>query len=380
MKQNINFFLSTEIYIGEKVLAKIANHIVDMNANKIGIISDSNLINNDYFLENLGKIRKKFPENIVIYNDFGGEPTYGYLEEINSSFKEFEPDVIIAFGGGSTMDLGKGISILLTNDSPALNLKGFPRNINSPIPLITVPSIFGSGSEVSYNAVFIDEKEKRKLGINSRKAFPKKTFMDPLLTMSAPPQAVLASALDSLVHCVDSFGSVKHSTFSRLFSVEGFRYTFNALLNKDLEVPENRIDLAIGSIFGIVALMNSGDGPTNGFAYYFGVKDKIPHGLAGGIFLKEVMKWNFLNGYSEYYKLLGHKSGLKIKDFNSHFFDNLEKLYEKMEIPTLRDFGYNRKEIALHAKKTSTSLAGSFEGNPINFDIKSAEEVLLNLI
>ena len=88
-----------------------------------------------------------------------------------------------------------------------------------------------------------------------------------------------------------------------MFSIEGFKRTFNALLNKDISLPKNRIDLAIGSICGINALMNSSDGPTNGFAYYFGVKNKIPHGLAGAIFLKDVMKWNSSNGYSEYYRL-----------------------------------------------------------------------------
>ena len=113
---------------------------------------------------------------------------------------------MIAIGGGSTMDLGKGIALLLNNDVPALSLKGFPKNINDPLPLITIPTIFGSGSEVSYNAVFIDEIEGRKLGINTRKNFPNSTLIDPLLTMSAPKKAIISSAMDTLVHCVDSFG------------------------------------------------------------------------------------------------------------------------------------------------------------------------------
>ena len=108
------------------------------------------------------------------------------LEKVKTELGKGSPDLIVAIGGGSTMDLGKGTALLLTNDVPALSLKGFPENINSPLPLITIPSIFGSGSEVSFNAVFIDENEGRKLGINTRKNFPTATLIDPLLTMSAP--------------------------------------------------------------------------------------------------------------------------------------------------------------------------------------------------
>jgi len=378
--EEINFFLTTDISIGMGLFEKAADFINKQGAKKPGLIFDANLQGENYFDENLNKIKNSIPGCILLANEKNSEPTYAYLEKVKTKLKKNSPDLIVAIGGGSTIDLGKGAALLLTNDVPALSLKGFPENINSPLPLITIPSIFGSGSEVSFNAVFIDEKEGRKLGINTRKNFPTATLIDPLLTMSAPEKAVISSALDSLVHCVDSFGSTKNTAFSRIFSKEGFRRTFDALLYKNLDEPASRIDLAIGSICGITALMNSGDGPTNGFAYYFGVKDKIPHGLAGGIFLKEVMNWNYRNGYNEYSQLYTDDDNISSQGMNKKLFDEIDVLYNKYSIPKLTSYGYNNEHCSDIAKEVSHALKGSFKGNPIPFSVKSAEEILNKLL
>jgi alcohol dehydrogenase len=278
------------------------------------------------------------------------------------------------------MDLGKGVALLLSNNVPALSLKGFPKDVNDPVPLVTVPSILGSGAEVSFNAVFIDEAEGRKLGINSRKNFPKKSVIDPNLSMTAPRESVIASAMDSLVHCVDSFGSLKHTALSRIFSIEGFQRTFSALQQDQLDRAESRLDLAIGSVCGIVALMNSGDGPTNGFAYYLGVKHKVPHGLAGSIFLKEVMRYNHDQGYEKYALLNPMRSSPSASEATEELLGEMDDLYRQLEIPNLVPYGYNGENKAEFARNASESLKGSFSGNPVEFTEESANIVIDQLI
>ena len=329
------------------------------------------MTNSEYLNENIDYIKDFYGNLFIEINDLNSEPTYTYLEQIRTRIEQVKPDLIIAIGGGSTMDIGKGISLLLTNNKSALELKGFPTNINKPINLITIPSIFGSGSEISYNAVFIDDKEGKKLGINSKKNFPKKTIIDPLLTMTAPNDAIISSAMDSLVHCVDSFGSIKSNTLTKMYSIKGFKNSFYTLLREDINIPKNRLNLAIGSICGIIALMNSSDGPTNGFAYYFGVKNNIPHGLAGGIFLKDIMNWNYENGFNDYYMLIDND-----KNSNATLFKELKILYQKYKIPRLKDFGYSQEDIKYLSNKVSSSLEGSFSGNPIPFNLHSAIDIL----
>ncbi|MEI8032536.1 MAG: iron-containing alcohol dehydrogenase [Chlorobiaceae bacterium] len=375
----MNFFLSTDLVIGVNEALKINDHLAQLTVKKPGIIYDANLSGNLYFQDVLASLTAGYANAVVYPNEFKGEPTYAHLESVAQFFRSNMPDGVIAIGGGSTLDLGKGVALLLTNDVPALSLKGFPQGVNDPLPLVTVPSLLGSGAEVSFNAVFIDEREGRKLGINSRKNFPKKAVIDPNLSMTAPMESVIASAMDSLVHCVDSFGSVKHTPFSRIYSVEGFQRTFYALQQGQLDRAESRLDLAIGSVCGTAALMNAGDGPTNGFAYYLGVKHRVPHGLAGAIFLKEVMRYNHEHGYEKYALLNPMRTSASPKEVTAELLGQMDDLYRQLNIPTLVPYGYGKGNAAEFAHNASEALKGSFSGNPVEFTEESARAVVNQL-
>ncbi|NTU54600.1 MAG: iron-containing alcohol dehydrogenase [Chlorobiaceae bacterium] len=373
----MNFFLSTDLCIGVNEALSVHEHLQALGIKKPGILYDVSLAGNLYFQDVLRNISAGFANSVIYCNEFRGEPTYSHLENVAGFFRSESPDGLVAIGGGSTIDLGKGVALLMTNEVPALSLKGFPKDVNDPLPLLTVPSLLGSGAEVSFNAVFIDEAEGRKLGINSRKNFPKKAVIDPKLSMSAPMESVIASAMDSLVHCVDSFGSVKHTPISRIFSIEGFQRTIIALQQDQLDRAESRLDLALGSICGITALMNSGDGPTNGFAYYLGVKHQVPHGLAGAIFLKEVMRYNIINkGYDKYALLNPVRREVSARELSFELLDQLDELYRHLAIPTLVPYGYGKGNMAELAEKASKSLSGSFAGNPVEFNEDSARVVI----
>lgn len=376
----MNFFLSTDFSLGVNEALNIHTHLQALGIKKPGVVYDANLADSLYFQDVLRNLNAGYSNCVVYCNEFKGEPTYVHLDNVAAFFRRESPDGIVAIGGGSTMDLGKGIAILLTNNVPALSLKGHPKDVIDPVPVITVPSILGSGAEVSFNAVFIDEAEGRKLGINTRKLFPKKAVIDPQLSMTAPIESVIASAMDCLVHCVDSFGSVKHTPLSRIFSIEGFQRTFTALQQGQLDRAESRLDLAIGSVCGTSALMNASDGPTNGFAYYLGVRHKVPHGLAGGIFLKEVMRYNVSQGYEKYALLNPMRSAASARESSAELIDQLDTLYRELNIPNLVPYGYDRSNMSVLARNAAEALRGSFGGNPIEFTEESANTVIEALI
>ncbi len=372
----MNFFLSTDLCIGVNEALSVHEHLRTLGVKKPGIIYDAVLNGSPYFQDVLRNINAGYSNSVIYCNEFRGEPTYAHLENVADFFRRESPDGIVAIGGGSTMDLGKGVALLLPNNVPALSLKGFPKDVSDPVPLVTVPSLIGSGAEISYNAVFIDEAEGRKLGINSRKNFPKKAVVDPKLSMTAPMESVIASAMDSLVHCVDSFGSNKQTPMSRIFSIEGFRRTFSALQQGQLDRAEARVDLALGSICGVTALMNAGDGPTNGFAYYIGVKHKVPHGLAGAIFLKEVMRYNFNHGYDKYALLNPSQCAGSARDVSAELLEQMDSLYSQLSIPNLVPYGYGKGNMAELARSAASALSGSFSGNPVEFTEASAVAVI----
>ena len=371
----MKFFLNTNFIVEHGSSKKIKDLIQQNigNINKPALIYDGILEGQIYFSKVLKNLKKSFPQIDIQVNDIQGEPTYRYLNQLANHFRKKNHDIVIAIGGGSTMDLGKGIAFLLNNEGDALQYKGFPQKVVKPVPLVTCPSLFGSGADISFNAVFIDEDEGRKLGINSTKNFPNFTIIDSELTMEAPESAVISSAMDTLVHCIDSFGSVKHTPISRMYSIEGFKKTFNVLLNNKHMSLQHRNDLAYGSICGITALMNSGDGPTNGFAYYLGVKHNVPHGLAGAVFLKEVVNFNINQGYKEYKKLKPTQNSLNLMKE----FDNL---YTHLEIPNLLKFGFALSNSDDFVSESMSALSGSFAGNPIPFGKEAVKHIYKQLI
>ena len=379
--QNTNFIID---HGSSHKIAELANENIGC-FNKPALIYDYILDGQSHF-DRLKKLLKTKYNNIDIkVNACNGEPTYEYLNQLATYFRDKEIDLVIAVGGGSTMDLGKGVAFLIANAGDALKYKGFPKNVKNPIPLITCPSLLGSGADVSYNAVFIDENEGRKLGINSTKNFPALTIIDSELTMEAPESVVISSAMDTLVHCVDSFGSKKHTPMSRLYSVEGFKNTFDVLLNSNHMDLNFRNNLAIGSICGITALMNSGDGPTNGFAYYLGVKHNVPHGLAGAIFLKEVMNYNIhKKEYMDYYKFAMNNTTFTIGEDKLQptieLMNNFENLYNSLKIPNLSKYGFTKNEMDEFVQGSTKALSGSFSGNPVDFSEDAVKYIYEKLI
>ena len=127
----MNFFLSTDLVIGVNEALNLNGHLAQLAVKKPGIIYDANLAGNLYFQDVLRALTSENANSVVYCNEFGGEPTYAHLENVAEFFRSNPPDVIVAIGGGSTLDLGKGVALLMTNNVPALSLKGFPTGVNT---------------------------------------------------------------------------------------------------------------------------------------------------------------------------------------------------------------------------------------------------------
>ena len=120
-------------------------------------------------------------KKILYFNEIH-EPTYQHLNEVVTKLKEKNSkfDCLIAIGGGSAIDHTKGIATLRKNPGSSLKYKGFPKNLNPPIPVVAIPSTTGTGAELAYNAVFIDTKSMIKLGINTKNNYPILSILDPI--------------------------------------------------------------------------------------------------------------------------------------------------------------------------------------------------------
>jgi alcohol dehydrogenase len=310
------------------------------------------------------------------------EPTYDYLDEARRPFMDQRIDAFIVVGGGSALDAGKALSLLVTNRAPAIEYRGFNLAKTPGPPVIAIPTTAGTASEVTPNAVFTDTREQRKFGINTDLYIPKLVILDPVLTLSCPRHVTISSGMDAVVHAHESFVSRRATPITRMLSVEAFRLLANALPRvvaspQDLE---ERGRVLLGSYLAGTALFNSSAGPAGAMSYPLGVHQKVPHGLAGAVFLPYVIRHNVQHGYAGYSALYAQIDGVPpvpdASEASRLFASWMWDLTGAFDIPrTLDGFGFRRGDIERFIAQAQL-LKGAFDMNPVPFTMEDVRALL----
>ena len=388
--KSFEFNLKTKTKIGVGQALNLGKYLKEFSFKRIGIVVDSGVFNLDYVKEILESIQKENFNNIKIWEyNLKREPDYDSLDRIKVDFLDKNSnslvDCFIGIGGGSALDFTKGLATLVVNPGSAITYRGFPENINLSLPIIALPTTAGTRSEVTYQAVFTDFKEKKKLGINTKNNFPALAILDPNLTLTCPKSVTISSGIDALVHTLESYVSMRANSLTRIFAKEAFRLMFNNLF-KVLDNSKNidiRANLQLGAYLAGISLMNSSAGPAGALSYPFGVHFKVPHGIAGGIFLPYIIEYNVKNkyNYSELYDLIeGADKSLNVMEKNQIFSKKLFELCKKIEIPlTLKEFRVNKNNLNILLDEVE-SLEKTFAQNPIPFSVEEGKKLLLKLI
>jgi alcohol dehydrogenase len=387
---DFDFTLNTNAKFGSGRALNLGKYLQEMSFQRPGIIIDKGIADTPYVNKVIDSVKdKKFEELITWIYDIGAEPDYDSLDQIKLHFmdKHGNPNVdcFVGIGGGSVIEFAKGLATVVINPGNAIQYRGFPTGIKRPLPTIAIPTTAGTGSEVTYNAVFIDWKEKKKLGINTTLNFPILAILDPQFTISCPQFVTVSSGMDALVHAIGSYASPKSSPLTRLFAREAFSRLFDNLYNV-IDHPDNleiRANIQYGAYLASVSLMNSSSDPAGALSYPLGVEFKVPHGIAGGVFLPHVIEHNVNKGfdYSElYYQILKARPGLPVDERNRHFSELMFELCNKLKVPTkLHTFGITESNVDVLLKAAEMRKA-AFDLNPVEFSVDDAKKLLLKLV
>jgi len=223
-----------------------------------------------------------------------GEPDIYKLEHIKQAVKSQAPELVIGLGGGSTMDMAKGLAAVYTNPKHAAEYQGLDLLENPGLPCITIPTLFGSGAEITPSAVMINHEKKKKGGINGRYVFPTLALVDPEFGQGIPKPVLGATACDALVHATEAYVARCATPLSKIFSKEATLTLMDAvsLLATDSNSLAGLEKLAFGSLLAINGLMHSEAGIAGAISYPMGTLYAVPHGLAGGRLLIESIRYN----------------------------------------------------------------------------------------
>jgi alcohol dehydrogenase len=302
------------------------------------------------------------------------EPTYGDLDDLAETMRDLSPDYIFAVGGGSLLDLAKGVALLLNNPGKGVEFRGMGLVRNPPRPLTVVPTTAGTGSEVTWTASFIDDDSGLKLGINGPNVFPTASILEPRLLVGSPRDVALGAGLDALVHAVEAISSPMATSVTDPIAAKAARLMMEGLpaVVQDPGSPSLWDKVQLGAFLAGLAMLNSSGGPASGVSYPIGVHYRVPHGYAGGVVLPHVVRFNVDHGYSGY-SLLSEASPARVGqsdlELSEGFADELEALMVTLDAP--RDFARWGTDVEgtvdFLVQDTLVNRAANLKLNPIHF-------------
>ncbi len=227
--------------------------------------------------------------------DCSSEPTYSQLDRYAQAARllslKRKPTCIIGVGGGSALDVAKALAVLIDDSRPAVQLRGFDKVASRKVKTVLIPTTL-SGSEATMNASFIDEEEKKKMGINGRYMFADYAILDPTWLVPQSKTAFAATLLDALCHAYESTNCKQANVLTRTFTEPALQVLLSYIQDGAPDDPERLSAVQVAAYMAGKGLCNSGSGIAGALSYPLGTHFAVPHGVGCGIFLPAVMQFS----------------------------------------------------------------------------------------
>ncbi len=232
----------------------------------------------------------------VIYDRITREPEPAEADDAATLGREFGAQAVVGIGGGSALDLAKAAGVLMTNLGPATEYVGLELIKKPGKPVICLPTTAGTGSEVTFTAVFTRRADGFKGGINGRMLYPHTAILDPLLTVSCPAYITAITGMDALTHAMEAYTSRAATPLSDLNALKAIELIGDNL-RQAVAHGENlaaREGMMLGAYLAGLALAQAGVGAVHAMAYPLGAFFDIPHGEANAVLLPYVLEFNLM--------------------------------------------------------------------------------------
>jgi alcohol dehydrogenase class IV len=222
------------------------------------------------------------------------EPSVSSFNAVLARAQAFQPDAVIGLGGGSALDVAKLVAALLDGRQKIGEVFGIGLVQNRNALLVCVPTTAGTGSEVSPNAILLDDADEMKKGVVSPWLVPDAAFIDAELTLSVPPAVTAMTGLDALTHCIEAYTNKFAHPVVDVWAIEGVRLIAGALADA-VRQPSNlaaREKMALGSLYGGLCLGPVNTAAVHALSYPLGGRYHVAHGHANAILLPHVVRFN----------------------------------------------------------------------------------------
>ena len=356
---SIKFMLNETSYFGRGAREELPGEIKKRGFNKVFLVSDKSLVEAGVTAK-IEELLKNAGIPYSLYDEIKPNPTIMNVTEGVTACKESGADVIVAVGGGSSIDTAKGISIVMTNPDRAdiKSLNGLSNTVNRGMPLIALPTTAGTAAEVTINYVITDPEAEIKMVCVDPNDIPVLSIVDSELMASMPKGLAAATGMDALTHAVEGYITLAHNEMSDMFHMKAiqmiFKYLPAAVNDKDPEAIEM---MGMAQYIAGMGFSNVGLGIVHSMAHQLGAVYDTPHGIANAMLLPTVMRFNgevCANRFREILVNIGRPDAANLNDQDviNTFVWMISELSKKVGITTtIKDYGAKEEDFETLADK-----------------------------
>ena len=288
--QKIIFRHPGKIVFGEDTVAEFIQDCVDQNVSRLYILTIEPLLVN---VEQMLDVLQESGVEALVDVSVTAEPSFQEFEAILAKARAFNADGVVGIGGGSVMDTAKFLAAQIKNSQAWGDVVGIGLLKERQTWLACLPTTAGTGSEVSPNAIFLDETDGGKKGVISPFLVPDGAYIDPALSVGVPKAVTAATGIDALTHCLEAYANNFAHPMVDLLALEGIRLIAQNLKKAcdngyDLEA---RTKVALGSVYGGMCLGPVNTAAVHALAYPLGSMFKVPHGMSNALMLPAVINF-----------------------------------------------------------------------------------------
>lgn len=335
--------------------------------------------------DTVNRLKSKNKEVSLVEYTYLGEPTFNQFNELLETNQTFNPDCVIGVGGGSVLDCAKLLAALINSSQTLEDIVGIGLLKSRSIRLICVPTTSGTGSEVSPNAILLNEESQAKSGIISPFLVPDACYLDPVLTISLPPKLTAETGIDALSHCIEAYtNKFAHPTVD-IYALKGIQ-----LISEHIEKAvadgddiEARSALLLGSMYGGLCLGPVNTSAVHALSYGLGGKFHIPHGLSNAILMPEVLRFN-LSANPKRHAEVARALGVDVEGTDEEIalagIEKIEAISQACKIPKrLTEIGVS-EEVIPELAEIAMKVTRLLKNNPREVTKEDAIEIYRRLL
>jgi len=371
------FYFPVKIKFGIGLWEKLPEEVISFGK-RILLVTGKKHLKETGILDKIKSNFENYSFELFIFDEVPPEPPYFIVDQGAKIVNENNIELVVGIGGGSVLDVAKGIAVKCKIPGSIWNYIGADIISNKGIPCILIPTTAGTGSEATRVSVLINPETKEKLSVASDYLYPTLAIVDPYLTLSLPQNYTAYTGIDAFIHALESFLSINNNPLSEAISLKALKLIYNYL--PKVYRHGDRIDLRekvlYASTFSGIALTQTGLGAIHALAHPIGVYGNISHGLSCALITLPVLEYNLEVLPREKLILLGRTLGIySIRSAREKILDKIREFFDTLEIKLgLRNYNITYDSLPLLAKEGLKSR--SLRTNPRTL----REEELLNLL